>query len=115
MDHRTAGEKAKPTMPRLKRHEWIMSYFNARPALWYENVLNSDFVDIYVEATNVPFMCMMYGANRCPTLGRDLADLYRMGKLKRTTGGVGDARSLGFSTWVWMYSPIREPENQTKP
>lgn len=94
------------TMPKAQRLDWLMSYFSARPAHWYENTLNEDFVQQYIDATNSPHRIRLIGASTCPTLSRDLSTLYKQGKLERISAGTGDMHSLGFPSWTWEYRPI---------
>lgn len=107
MKHKLPDDRADKThvMPKAQRLAWLMAYFSApnRPTYWYENTLNEEFVQKYTDATNVPYAITIIGANRCPTLSRDLATLYKSGDLERVPGGVGDCRSLGFPSWTWMY------------
>jgi hypothetical protein len=91
------------TMSKAKRLEWLMSYFSARPSHWYENTLNADFVQEYIDATNAPHTIRIMGANTCPTLARDLHTLYKQGKLERISAGTGDMHILGFPSWTWAY------------
>ncbi len=67
------------------------------------DVLNSDFVDDYLEATGAAFSPMMYGAHRCKQLGKDLAGLYKLGKLRRHTTGIEGLAGMGFPRWVYAY------------
>lgn len=73
------------------------------------DVLTADFVWAYVEATEAKHqMMMMYGAPKCPTLGEDLARMYREGKLERSRVGLGPGSvAEGFPPWVYSYSIAR--------
>lgn len=92
--------KAKPP---LERRTWILEYLrlNASPAV---DVLDSDFVDAYIEATGVSFTPTSIGAHRCSALGSDLSQLFAEGKLDRYTVSLkGDAWMPGFPRWVYSY------------
>lgn len=94
-------DTSKPIMKHSMRVAWLLNEVKHRI---FVNVLNQDFSDGYIKITNAPHEIMLYGANRCPMLGRDLSKMYRAGLLCRDVTGVEDARSLQFPTWVWTYS-----------
>jgi hypothetical protein len=85
------------------RHDWIIAFLKARPGDCV-NVLYSDFVWDYIEATNARCGVHFFGAPTCPQLGRDLGALYRAGRLTRYATGLprGDA-AMGFPKWVYSY------------
>jgi hypothetical protein len=98
------------------REKWILSWFADHPNQ-STDVLNSNFVDAYVEATNAPCKVFFYGAMQCRQLGRDLASMFRKGLLERSTVGLqpGDS-AMGFPKWVYCYR-LKSPQNicQTYP
>ena len=67
------------------------------------DVLNRDFVDAYVSATNAKAVAVPYGADKCPQLGRDMSAMHAAGKLKRHTTGIEGLAGMGFPRWVWSY------------
>lgn len=83
------------------RYVWIMAWIKKNGST---DVLNSDFVDAYIEATSAKFRHTAWGAYKCPTLGKDLAHMARCGALKRGRIGLGSNWQPGFPKWVWAYS-----------
>jgi hypothetical protein len=68
------------------------------------DVLYADFVDAYMEATGAKCYPQMWGAHKCPQLGRDLSQMARDGALRRHRAGLsGGAWQPGFPKWVWSY------------
>lgn len=86
--------------PRDSRYAWLMAYIEQHGNV---DVLNSDFVDDYIEATHAKFRPSCWGAHICPMLGSDLAHMARVGALKRFTVGLGANWQPGFPRWVWTY------------
>lgn len=86
-----------------QRRDWILAYMRERPREALD-VLNSDFVYAYAEATDAPTALQMLGAPKCPQLGRDLGELHKRGYLKRHATGLpaGDS-GMGFPKWVYCY------------
>lgn len=66
------------------------------------NILHAAFVEEYIEATGASWSPTVYGAHKCPMLGRDLSALHRQGRLTRWRMGVGGSES-GFPKWVFEY------------
>lgn len=92
-----------------ERYDWIENYIRAkahRPELGAVDVCDSDFVDDYVAATGAEVHYVMYGANKCPQLGRDLATM--VGTLERSRVGLQGMAGMGFPRWVWSYR-LRNP------
>jgi hypothetical protein len=84
------------------RRTWLLGYFlQTQDQL---DVLNRDFVDAYSDATQAKVAVMMFGANKCPQLGQDLASLYREGLLNRQPAGLTGMAGMGFPRWVYSYS-----------
>lgn len=88
------------------RCSWIASWMQSGIAGRQRvDVLDSDFVVAYVEATNAHAVMKFIGAPYCAQLSRDLGSMFKKGTLKRTPVGLapGDA-SMGFPKWVYVYS-----------
>jgi hypothetical protein len=86
------------------RQDWIERHLQAQPPKSHVDVLNSGFVDTFVQATGATAIVQPYGANKCPTLGRDLAAMVHCGILKRHRTGITGLAGMGFPRWVWCYS-----------
>lgn len=69
------------------------------------DVLDSDFVCAYADATKAHATVGMVGAPRCKQLGKDLSAMFAAQRLTRCAAGLqaGDA-SMGFPKWVYTYS-----------
>lgn len=91
--------------PKARRHEWIINYLFKRTTSqkYTVDVLHSDFVCDYCDELEVKCGMCFYGAPKCPQLGRDLAELEKMGKLVRSRTGVSGVAGMGFPKWVWVY------------
>ena len=87
-----------------KRWVWIAEYIRDKTRGTGVDVLNSDFVDDYVEAFGLRVHIMMWGANKCPQLGRDLSAMTKCGYLKRSRVGLSGNWQPGFPKWVWGYT-----------
>lgn len=90
-------------MPVGQRREWLLQYIRARHPREGVDVLNRYFVDDYADATSAKVEIMMWGANRCPQLGRDLLSMYKVGQLERGRIGLAGNWQPGFPKWVWSY------------
>lgn len=93
-------------MTRTERLDWIVAYIEKRAqyhASFTVDVLNSDFVEDYVEATGAKCKLMFYGANKCATLGADLSYLHSQKRLARHTTGIEGLAGMGFPRWVFSY------------
>jgi hypothetical protein len=96
-------------MNRADRKQWILAWLRERQALssatWRVDVLDREFVDAYIEATEAKFQAQMIGANKCKLLSRDLHSLYVQDQLTRHTAGIGGGLChQGFPRWVWSYA-----------
>lgn len=93
-------------MTPLQRQDWIYQWLKERQAQRFTaDVLNSDFVNAYIDATGVKYKTPLFGAPHCPTLGRDLSAMYKEGRLKRYATGIdGGLCYQGFPRWVYVYS-----------
>lgn len=92
-------------MTPTERQQWIVEWMNAGvPGRESVDVLDSDFVCAYADATKAVVILMHVGAPKCKQLSRDLGAMFTAGKLARTTTGLpaGDA-SMGFPKWVYTY------------
>lgn len=83
------------------RYTWLMAYIQRKG---HVDVLNSELVDEYAQATNAKIIPVCWGAHHCPTLGRDLAHMAKCGALKRGRIGLSGNWQPGFPKWVWAYS-----------
>ena len=81
------------------RHAWLLNRIKEQGEV---DILNQKFVDDYIAFSEAPAKLMMFGAAKCPTLGRDLAVLYDENKLTRWACGLPGAES-GFPKWVYCY------------
>lgn len=88
------------------RYQWIEAWMRQEPlARASVDVLDSEFVYAYAEATNARMALMSIGSPKCKQLGRDLGAMFSSGRLKRQAVGLpsGDA-SMGFPKWTYSYS-----------
>lgn len=85
------------------RRQWLLDRLRASPVPL--DILDADFVDAFIEATQAPFIPANVGAHRCPTLGRDLAVMYRNGDLCRQPVGV-PCGEWGMPRWVYAYGVV---------
>lgn len=88
------------------RLAWLLDYMLSRHkaiSFMTFNVLDQDFVDSYVEATKAPSQFMLWGADRCPQLGKDLSYLHKQCVLMRVRTGIQGLAGQGFPKWVWSY------------
>ena len=70
---------------------------------FWVDVLNTDFVCDYIEATNARCAIMPYGAPKCSQLGEDLTKMFRQGMLTRSKTGLEGMAGMGFPRWVYTY------------
>ncbi len=86
-----------------EREQWILNWMRQRPSESVD-VLNAEFVSEFIDATGCKSTVPLFGAEKCPQLGRDLGRLHSKGLLRRMPVGLqpGDA-SMGFPKWVWSY------------
>lgn len=97
--------------PRVKtykdRSDWILDYLDKRSTdacPFHCDVLDTDFVNGYIEFSGAKRTIQFFGAPKCSQLGRDLSKMYGNGILNRSRCGlnVGDA-AMGFPKWVYCY------------
>jgi hypothetical protein len=86
-----------------QRYDWIENYLIEHEREGPVDVLNRDFIDAYSADTGANVFVQMYGANKCPMLGRDLAFMAKEYRLKRFRSGVQGMAGMGFPRWVWSY------------
>lgn len=80
---------------------WLQEWLRANHQA---DVLNSDLVFDYVEATQAKSVIKMIGAPKCKQLGIDLSTLFKTGIATRNTTGISDGFChQGFPRWVWSY------------
>jgi hypothetical protein len=86
------------------RRKWIIKRIAQEPG-GVVDVCNNDFVRDYIDATGASYRETMWGAPKCPQLGRDLSRMaLRFPKpLKRARTGLWNMAGLGFPRWVWSY------------
>ena len=87
------------TMSPKDRQAWLEAWVRLHKRA---DVLDDAFVRAYIKATDVPWRETMWGAPKCPTLGRDLAALAAQGRLNRYRVGMSNWQP-GFPKWVWSY------------
>jgi len=91
------------------RFKWILEWIAKHGAT---DVLNADFVNGYVNATQAPSFEQAFGANSCRQLGRDLSAMHKAGQLTRGTIGLTE-RYTGMPSWVYVYSAaLQEADGQ---
>ena len=83
------------------RRAWL--YARAKEEKCGLDVLHAELVLDYITATDSPFYPQMWGAHKCPQLGRDLSAMRKSGALKRHRSGLAGSWQPGFPTWVWSY------------
>jgi len=101
-------------MKPIDRYEWIENYLRVHTRTNYGSytvdVCDANFVFAYVQATGAKSKPMMYGADRCRQLGRDLTEMHKRKRLRRHRTGLGDMHSMGFPSWVWSYRLPKKDE-----
>lgn len=92
-------------MNRNERFAWIEAWMRSDRTRARVDVLDSELVLSYIEATGAKSSLQFIGAPKCKQLGSDLSAMFRAGILKRSPTGLpsGDS-SMGFPKWVYVYS-----------
>lgn len=88
-------------MKPIYRQQWIEAWMHAdAPGRACVDVLDSDFLCAYADATKAQVTFMHVGAPKCKQLARNLGAMFAAGKLTRSATGLpsGDA-SMGFPKW----------------
>ena len=87
-----------------EKQEFIMDYLQQRKNTPYcqVNVLNSHFVNEYIEKFSPKYIPMPYGAHKVPELGKILSNMYRCHLLYRYIVGLQHMES-GFPKWIYTY------------
>lgn len=89
----------------LKRFEWIRTWMSGSESQSFVNVLDSEFVNAYIEANGARWKRKHFGAPNCPQLVSDLGLMYQLGLvLRRATGTAPGDSGMGFPKWVYVYS-----------
>ena len=83
-----------------EKQKWILQYIVDTG--YGVDILNSDFVDAYIEKFNAKFIITNWGANKCPDLGRQLSKLYKLCYVNRGRVGLINWQ-IGFPKWVYHY------------
>lgn len=81
------------------RHAWLLAEIQRKG---HADILDTKFVDGYVEATGATPIIMPFGANKCPMLSKDLGTLFAKGLLSRFSVGIHEGP--GWPKWIWSYS-----------
>lgn len=96
-------------MKPIDRYDWIENWMIENRE-WHVDVLNKRFVECYVDSTGAKEIMQFFGASKCRQLGRDLGEMYRLGRLNRHATGLAPGDSyMGFPKWVWSYSIFAAP------
>lgn len=90
-------------MEKSKRCDWILVELAGLHEHASVDVLDQAFVDDYLDATGAVHSVMMYGAHKCPSLGRDLSSMALKGFLNRGRVGLPGMSGEGFPSWVYSY------------
>lgn len=93
-----------------QRYRWITEYIRAPGYGMTLDILNTDFVLAYGEATGVKLHHCAFGAPKCPTLARDLLQMKKDYRLTRKRVGIEGMGGMGFPKWVWSYRYLPPPE-----
>ena len=81
--------------------EFIKDYIKKRLSV---DILDADFVDAFIEKFNAPHRITIFGANKCPSLGKLLAEMSKNKILKRFPCGLSKPNwQPGFPKWVYSY------------
>lgn len=83
-----------------KKIAFIVDYLKENK---YIDILNSDFVDSYIEEFNVSYKPTFYGAYKCKDIGNTLRYGYNKGVFNRSISGL-TGLPWGFPRWVYVYS-----------
>lgn len=98
-------------IPFEQRAEFIKDYLrnDGRGGV---NILDSDFVDAYAEATGAKLRYVAYGAHKCAMLSRDLQRMKKEKKLIRHREGLWNMAGMGFPRWVFVYDLPKKEQPQ---
>lgn len=90
---------------KAERHEWLKERIGKTPG--GVDILDAVFVDDFVAFSGAAMVPKCFGAHGCPTLGRDLHEMWRNKVLTRGILGLsGGAWMPGFPKWVYSYDLI---------
>lgn len=95
-----------------ERKEFILNYlrklnelFPSCPGSAKVDVLDSDFVDAYIDFSGVSFDKAKHGYFKCKQLSRDLTEMWQTGELSRYLKRLKPgSRNEGFPGWVYSYT-----------
>lgn len=83
------------------KYSWIINYINDNGAV---DILNSDFVDAYIEHFSANYKATNYGANKCPELSKLLSGMHKKYMLRRSAVGLTmSSLPSGFPKWVYVF------------
>lgn len=102
------GQRKKPA----ERRAFIVEFLRQKNELYPTarngatvDVLDSEFVDAYIDFSGVSWVPTMYGAVKCKQLSRDLTEMWQTGELSRyLTRLPTGSRNEGFPGWVYSYT-----------
>lgn len=84
-----------------EKSQFVIDWLERGPV----DILNSEFVDSYIERFKPRHAIMTFGANRCPELSRLLSSMWTLSIIDRQAVGLSDGSwQPGFPKWVWSYS-----------
>lgn len=75
------------------------------------DILNSKFVDDYVNQFNAKVEILPFGPNRCLELGKLLSWGYKNGYLNRARISIS-CKGVGFPNWIYVYSLFKSPNDR---
>jgi len=84
------------------RAEWLAEYQRRNGEVSLD-VLDAKMVDEFIEAFEVSFYPMAYGAHKCPALSRAFSWAYKNGKCRRCRVSIGGAVQPGLPNWCYSY------------
>ena len=83
-----------------EKEQWIINNIPPHGT----DILDSEFVDAFIERFHPPFRPVNWGAHKCSTLGRLLSSMYKKGILDRSRISLGITWQPGWPKWVYAYS-----------
>lgn len=95
-----------------ERREFILHYLREQNRTLYPqrvgratvDILDSDFVNAYIDFSGARFEPVKYGAFKCKQLSRDLTEMWQTGELSRKLISLPEgSRNEGFPGWVYAY------------
>lgn len=88
-----------------EKEKWVIEYLKNKKFLAFVDMLDSDFVNSFVEQFESKYDDMTLGAVKCKELSKLLSSMYKRGLLKRFAHGVKNGLSQDgkFPKWVYSY------------